>query len=263
MNEDHLRLIQEEIDGLNSASESARVADLISESSELREFYNGLRLAKASIGSLTEIEPPVTLRASIMNALPDQSVERPVISIKSMWANLVASFAQPKPAALAYAFSVGLITAFVISTVFVSPWSGADSSQIVGSIGALGADDFESTTEHIIEGANSAQLGTVNVHQKAEVVAIEFSWTTDRPAAMQIQFDEELLSVAGTMVDGENAQPRISAEPGGMAFSGDGPLEFYVTLQVQKAAQGDHNMSFSVHSDDQSLLSRSFEIGKY
>ena len=64
MNEEYLNLIQAEIDGLNSESDSARAQSLIIDHPELRTAFDELKAVKLAIESLGEKEPPATLRAA-------------------------------------------------------------------------------------------------------------------------------------------------------------------------------------------------------
>ena len=268
MNEQHLNLIQAEIDGLNSDSESAQVRSLIEENSELRASFDELNAAKLAIESLVEKEPPPTLRASIMNAIPERETEHtPVAETTSWWAGITSIVTSPKPVSLAYAFSLGLIVTFVVSTVLMPPASSTNTDQFLGSIGAVNLSGFETIAEFAIEEEDEEdeREGSVKVHRNASLIVIEFTWDGGRPVTATITYDEEYLDYTGytgTNVAEESSNLTTTTEDGEVTMSSDGPFRHFVTLTVRDGYEGNDEMNFGVTSGGRSLLSKSLFVRK-
>ena len=266
MNEQHLNLIQAEVDGLNSDSESAQVRSLIEENPELRSSFDELKAVKLAIESLVEKEPPPTLRASIMNAIPERETEHAsVAESTSWWASIASIVTSPKPVSLAYAFSLGLIVAFVVSTVLMPPASSTNTDQFLGSIGAVSLSGFETIAEFGIEEEEEEDErdGSVKVYRDVSLIVIEFSWDSNRPVTARITYDEEYLNYTGTNIAEDSSNLTTTTEDGEITTSSDGPLKQYVTLTVRDDYEGgDDEMNFSVTSGGRSLLTRSLWIRK-
>jgi hypothetical protein len=264
MNEEYLNLIQAEIDGLNSDSDSARMRSLIAEHPELRTAFEELKAVKLAIESLGEIEPPATLRVSIMNAIPERAMEHSNTSEKaSLWAGIVSLVTSPKPVSLAYAFSLGLIVAFVATSVLIPPTTGSDIDQIAGTMGAVSLSGFETIASFAIqEEEEGEEEGSVKVHQSRDMIIIEFTYFRGRPIVANIEYDEEFLDLTATRSEGDSNNLETRTGDGELNFSGDGPLKEFVTLTVRDDYEGDDEMSFDVTSNGRTLLSRSIFIRK-
>ncbi|GMQ82640.1 MAG: hypothetical protein BMS9Abin05_2096 [Rhodothermia bacterium] len=265
MNDQHLNLIQAEVDGLNSDSESARVRSLIADNSELRCSFDELNAVKLAIESLVEKEPPPTLRASIMNAIPERETERaPVAETTSWWESIASIVTSPKPVSLAYAFSLGLIVAFVVSTVLMPPTISTNTDQFLGSMGTVNLSGFETIAEFAIEEEEEEddREGSVKVHRNASLIVIEFTWNSGRPVLASITYDEEYLGYTGTTVAEESSNLKTTTEDGEVTMSSDGPLKQFVTLTVRDDYEGENELNFSVTSGGRSLLTRSLWVRK-
>jgi hypothetical protein len=267
MNEQHLNLIQAEVDGLNSDSESEHVRTLIEENPSLRASFDELKAVKLAIESLVEIEPPPTLRASIMNAIPERETEHTsVTGTTSWWASIASFVTNPKPVNLAYAFSLGLIVAFVVSTVLMPPSSSSNTDQFLGSIGAVSLGGFETIANFAIEEEDEEE-GSVTVYRNASLIVIEFSWDSSRPVTATITYDEEYLDYTGytgTDVAENSSSLTTTTEDGEITMSsGAGPLNQYVTLTVRdEDYEGSDEMNVDVTSGGTSLLTRSLWVRK-
>ncbi|TDI68674.1 MAG: anti-sigma factor [Bacteroidetes bacterium] len=269
MNEQHLNLIQAEVDGLNSDSESEHLRNLIEENPTLRASFDELQAVKLAIESLVEIEPPPTLRASIMNAIPEREPEHAsVTETTSWWASIASLVKSPKPVSLAYAFSLGLIVAFVVSTVLMPPPSSSNTDQFLGSIGAVSLSGFETIAEFAIEEEEEEDErdGSIKVHRSATLIVIEFTWDSSRPVTARITYDEEYLDYTGytgTNIAENSSSLTTRTEDGELTMSSDeGRLKQYVTLTVRDGYEGDGKMNFNVTSGGSSLLTRSLWVRK-
>lgn len=266
MNEEYLNLIQAEIDGLNSESDSARAQSLIAEHPELRTAFDELKAVKLAIESLSEVEPPATLRASIMNAIPERAMEHSnAPEPASFWAGIVSLVTTPKPVSLAYAFSLGLIVAFVVATVLIPP-SGTDAGQIAGTMGAMNMSGFETIADFAIqeEDEEDERDGTVKVHQSSDMIIIEFSWERGRPVVANIEYDEDYLNLTATRSEGDSSNLETKTGGGELGFwSDEGPLKEFVTLTVRDDSDDpDDELKIDISSGGQTLLNRSVFIRK-
>jgi hypothetical protein len=264
MNEEYLNLIQAEIDGLNSDSDSARAHSLIAEHSELHTAFEELKAVKLAIESLGEKEPPLTLRTSIMNAIPERVMQPSNTSEKaSLWAGIISLVTSPKPVSLAYAFSLGLIVAFVAASVLLPPTTGTNIDQIAGTMGAVNMSSFETIAIFAIqEEEEGEEEGSVKVHQSRDMIIIEFTYFRGRPIVANIEYDEEFMDLTATRSDGDSQNLETRTGGGELNFSGDGPLKEFVTLTVRDDYEGNDEMKIDVSSSGQSLLSRSIFIRK-
>ena len=71
MTPENQELIQNEIDGLNTSTQSEALKELLTNDAEARQAFDELSVVQSAFESLPERTPPPGLRASIMDSLPD------------------------------------------------------------------------------------------------------------------------------------------------------------------------------------------------
>ncbi len=259
MNDHHLNLLQAEIDGLNTEADSQTVQNLIASDSELKVAYEELQAVKLAMASLVEIEPPPTLRESIMNAIPDHtpSQERAPETAGSFWSGIVDMIRAPRPVSLAYAFSLGLIVAFVVSTVLFPPVPTDSIDQVSGTMAFTDTSGYETIAEYAIE--DEDEEGNVRVAKKDRDIIIEIVWRGESTIEATILFSDEYFGVRGSWSDVYATTVRTTTRPGGVTVEGEGPMDSFIALgpRSREVPEDEEELAIEVRSGGRSLLSRS------
>lgn len=122
-------LLNQEVDGTNSAKESARVRNILRRDDEARRMFEELRQLSASLKSVPTLDPPRSLKPRILNALPKPVAARP----RGSWNPL---FRMPV-IRTAFTFAGGAVAGILVFILFTG--APADSSGLAGTIGRPGA----------------------------------------------------------------------------------------------------------------------------
>jgi hypothetical protein len=259
MNDHHLNLLQAEIDGLNTEAESQTVRNLIASDAELKVAYEELQAVKLAMASLVEIEPPPTLRESIMNAIPENTPSNEPAG--SIWSGIVDLIRVPRPVSLAYAFSLGLIVAFVVSTVFLPPAQTDSIDQIAGTMAVTDLSDYELIAEYEIEDEEGKKDGTVRVARRNNRIFIEFVWDDKRGFEARVVYDEEWADVIGTHAVRGYQNRRTKTVEGEVTVSGTGPGTEFVTFEEKTLEEDEEGeLNIEVNSGSRTLLRRSLLV---
>lgn len=253
MNDHHLNLLQAEIDGLNTEAESQTVRNLIVSDAELKAAYEELQAVKLAMASLVEIEPPPTLKESIMNAIPENTPSNERTG--SIWSGIVDLIRAPRPVSLAYAFSLGLIIAFVVSTVLLPPVPTDNIDQIAGTMAFTDLSGFETIAEYAIEDEEGKKEGSVRVARRDRQIIIEIVWDGKREFQARVVYDEEWADVIGTYAVRGYQNRRTRTEDGEVNVSGTGPGTEFVTFEEKRVEEEEEGeFTIEVNSGSRTLL---------
>ncbi len=261
MNQEHLNLVQAEIDGLNSVAESQRLHNMIAGDPDLRVAFEELQSVKLAIESLVEVDPPASLKASIMQALPQPERARSKSSAPASWWSGITDLVRlPKPISLAYAFSLGLIVAFVVSTVLMPPISGDGSDPISGAMISTGLAGYEILAEY--ELGEDEKNGRVRVARDRNRYIIEFVWENGEPVQARVYFEEEWMTgFTGTHIVGPSNDFKTTTTEKEVEIEGSGNIKEYVSLGRRELDEEDRQLSIEVRSGNRSLLRRTLFLG--
>lgn len=193
MSEEYQDLLQREIDGINSADDSARLERIVATDASVRETFDELIAVRVAFESLSEKTPPLSLRASILNSLPDpeRSVSRST-SRASVWDTIRDLIYNPRPASLAYAFSIGILVSFIGWTVVSLPGGPSIEPALIGTMAPGG--------EHTIyeqDISPDVDLGKVYVMLHRGQVRVQLRWSGDRSATVRVSFNPAELFATG------------------------------------------------------------------
>jgi hypothetical protein len=225
----------------------------------LKVAYEELQAVKLAMASLVEIEPPTTLRESIMNAIPEDS--RSNEPAGSVWSGIVDLIRAPRPVSLAYAFSLGLIIAFVVSTVLLPPVPTDNIDQVAGTMAYTEMSGFETIAEYAIEDEEGKKEGSVRVARRQRQIIIEIVWDGGRDFEARVVYDEEWADVIGTHAVRGYQNRRTRTEDGEVTVSGSDSGTEFVTFQEKKLEDEEENeMMIEVNSGSRNLLRRSLLI---
>lgn len=169
MNPEILELIQTEIDGQNSPSESSRLADLCVADPAIQRELDAARAIGRALDTLSDARLPDGFTARVMDALPDEPA----------WARNRAPVRQPvrfktgvfsRPwLNLAYGMVVGVFVTFAaMSTLEAGP---DPITGIEGTMASAGADAI--VKEHVDLGPGVSVSVSTLVEEKAVSVRID------------------------------------------------------------------------------------------
>lgn len=117
MNTAERDLIHRELDGENSAEDSRRLQALLSDSSEARLLFEDIARLDAHMKAAELVEPPVWLKGSIMDALPERNRGSSLSGVRDFLRDLLESM-QARPAlAYSYTFVIGLAVGLALFAV--------------------------------------------------------------------------------------------------------------------------------------------------
>jgi hypothetical protein len=134
IDEQHVELINKELDGLNTESESKELEQFLSENHEALQYYEELLLAASALKRIEQVEPPSFLKTHILNAV--KALPAPIRSGIG-WINRVVDLFRQRPIArYAVVFASGLCVGILI-LVLADPWQQdelPDASKVSGSM---------------------------------------------------------------------------------------------------------------------------------
>lgn len=193
MKEKYQDLLQHEIDGLNSSEESGRLRRLLMSDSSIRQIFDELSAVQVAFDSLAEKTPPQTLRASIMNSLPEAAWRTSTTESRvSLWQSVQSLIFQPKPISLAYAFSVGILVSFIVWNMALLPDGASIDPGLVGTMAPAGSPIIY---ENDI--SDDARLGTIFVTSRNGLIRVEIRWTGEQSATATVKYAPEIMYATG------------------------------------------------------------------
>ncbi len=249
MNEHDLDLLHREVDGLTTDAENERLRSLLESDHELRVAHDELQAVKVAFAAFQEKEPPPGLKDAIMRALPEQPPEVVSAPPRSWWAALTDRILTPRPVTLAYAFALGVVVAFAVSTTFI-PAGNIDAGDVVGAMGAT--DPYTNDTPREYPFSSNGVAGSVGVWETDDHFHIAVTWDAEGDIVARITFDERALSVART----ENVKPAerlsTSTAPGVVELVGSGSIEHVVSFA--KIGSGYVGVQIVIESNGEPVL---------
>jgi len=206
--ERHIQLIQQELDGLNSLGESREVEVLLSTHGELKSYYDELREVFRRLNSASEIEPPPNLYERVINAIPFAPQARP--SAVPDWWSKTMEFLTLRSS---LSFSAGLVLGGLLIFFLFHSTQEADHTNLVGTLGNRESFVKSEPTAIQLKGiqgeavvSHSSIKTLVEIHLKSErqiEATLEFdkmqlrfeSFRSDEPVS-SFQMDESVLHIS-------------------------------------------------------------------
>jgi hypothetical protein len=186
--------MNKEIDGTNSAEESARLSRLLTDDTEAKTLFEEMRELHKLLNSVGNVEPPRSLHAHIVNALPQPRQER---GSAFSWNRFSGLFHIPAPRP---AFVLTLLAGIVAGLagdmlVFHQPTgSGESISQVVGTTLAVTPVNELTPLASTHVGINGADF-TLELSRSGEAILVKVKGSTAKKLLVQLQFPENEISL--------------------------------------------------------------------
>ena len=135
IDERYIELINKELDGVNTESESNELEQFLSENAEALQYYDELLRAASALKRIEHVEPPSFLKTHILNSV--EALPAPVRT-GFTWVNKVLDVFRQRPKArYAVVFASGLCVGIMI-LIIADQWRHdeiPDPAKISGSMG--------------------------------------------------------------------------------------------------------------------------------
>jgi hypothetical protein len=197
--EKYIDLIQQEIDKRNSAGETAELQKLLQTNVEVRQLYEDLLKMSNLMDTAEDVEPPSTLKSSIMSQINFPSRQK---SRGPAFVRQIAEFIETRSSfQYAYVFAAGLIVGVALySLVAVHPAtsSAVDPESVSGTI-ILGTSTAPLTVGqsfHTKDNKTAVSLIGQTKFSK-NVATIDFIIDSNRPVNIAVNFDAKALTFSG------------------------------------------------------------------
>jgi len=203
MNDRIVALMNGEIDGENSASESLELRAILESNDEARAYYDDLRELGARFSEAGEIEPPPGLRHEVLTATTRAARSRERVRaarLRLLPGRLLDSLT-PR---LAYAFAAGVAAGLVVFALVVGFEGGVkNTGALRGTLAAWELPE-RSATASTVEFEFPDGLGDGQVHYSGALAKAELSVRAGREAEISFRYGEtvSLEAVSAPSVDG-------------------------------------------------------------
>jgi len=196
MNEHVIELVNGELDGTNSPSESAALVDILDKDPAARAFFEENKSLFAILGDVPEADPPVDLKDRIMESVEREArigrVPSPGIAAS------IRSFFQPvlsRPAwAMSYAFVAGILIG-VAALSLLNETNRGEGPVVQGTMGQATNRILDEAS--VMVGDIRVDLATVGLTKEQDVVLdVTISGSGDSTVSIAATND----SVAGTTI---------------------------------------------------------------
>jgi hypothetical protein len=195
MDERYIELINREIDGRNTASESKELQEYLSRDSEGRKFYENLEQIARGLARLEEVEPPSYLRTHILNAVNSVS-SKPMT--RSTWIGQLVEVFQSRPIRrYALVFVSGLCIGFLFFFI-AHPWQkdATDLSKMSGTL-TLFSDLSPLQPLDSVHVAGDGMDGTFKTYRNEGRVFVEINVESPEEVRIELNSDPDELVFGG------------------------------------------------------------------
>ncbi|MGH7495091.1 MAG: anti-sigma factor family protein [bacterium] len=230
-----LELIHGEMDGVNSARQSAKLKSFLAGNPKAQRLYEELTAMSAMLQEVKPVEPPSYLQHIIMNTLPPSpsAAKRLPDAFSQLWAWLTAKVEFK----YAMIFVGGVLTGVVLLALFELPSLKQDSldwSKLYGTIGApLAEEPMPEQGRFEIKGSEVA--GTISLRQAGTMLAAEIALDSPHSIDVVITFAEQNLGFKGLVQD-EAAQFGIAVGAGMIKLTHVGRKGYVIVFERSDAS---------------------------
>jgi hypothetical protein len=192
----YIELMNREIDGVNSASESRTLKEYLSSEPEAQRYYHELCDAVGLFEKVTPLDPPSHLRQSILDQVDQNAQPIPAATTggreNGFWQSLRDAFSFRSQPSHAYAFVAGLLAGVVLLGL---AWQMGPSSQM---------DDIDSVYGTILaaeKAGRAATSGSIPIelpgiagHTRAiyveDHILVQLSLSSQEKVQVKVRYDE-------------------------------------------------------------------------
>ncbi|MBI4810123.1 MAG: hypothetical protein HY800_01485 [Ignavibacteriales bacterium] len=190
-------LINKEVDGANSSSESKKLIEYLNTNPEARKFYNDLDILSHILSEVKEIDPPQNLKKNILNviSLDTHSTKKVRPIVRFTFATLLVG----KKFRYAYVFAAGIAAGIIIilfTLGILEEKRPVDITDLYGTMlvdtkpgNFLRADKIEINMTNIV--------GNLELSYSNEVILIEIVLKTERRITFNLDFNNENVNFLG------------------------------------------------------------------
>jgi len=212
-----MELMNREIDGLNSADESARLSEYLKGHPDYAQMYDELRDLSTMLGAVEDLTPRKHLAARIMNSVKELDSSQH----ESRSAFDVIRSLNLRPA-MTFAAGLALGSVLIMSLSKYAGDSSADAKHLLGAFvdrNSLDEMEIVGTTSVIGEGVD----GSVTAKRSENMILVNVSMHASRETTLRMKYNANELRFKG-FVDVKNASS-TAAEVGSAelrcTFSGE------------------------------------------
>jgi len=219
INQEHLDLINADVDGEISHEDKGRLAALLAENDEARAMHAELVSLCGSIESIEAESPPPHLRHVIMNSI------KPAPASKSSPSFIEWLIAMP---AFKYSatFAAGVI--LTLSAVSSDQHSNRALDNVTGLVGTI-ADPVKGDLLSTIAVDNAKVVGQVSLRSAGSMLILDFDLVTSGPVVIDASYPERTIWFNG-FGQLESSGTTISAKSGSVTLGMDGKRRYAVYL---------------------------------
>ncbi|MEX2116756.1 MAG: hypothetical protein WEB37_07710 [Bacteroidota bacterium] len=180
-------LLNQEVDGTNSAKEHREVQALLSKNADARRTFDALKELSAFLKKAPQFEPPQSLKKRILDSLPrPRPSEQKIFPLFA----LVQKLTEGTNVRYAYTFAGGAVAGILLFAFLTG--SPSDTSSLVG---AIGSDHTLTSTQAI----RSAEIdlpeiqGTFTAEAAGDKVIASASLNASQELDFIVKFDQDKL----------------------------------------------------------------------
>jgi hypothetical protein len=193
----YIELMNREVDGVNSRSESRTLKEYLSSESEARRYYHELCDAVGLFEKVTPLDPPPHLRQRILDLSVDQTAQSFSTASTSgsengFWQSLRDAFSFRSQPSHAYAFVAGLLAGVVLLGLV---WQAGPSGQMDGIDSVYGTIlAAEKAGRATTSGSIPIDLPGIEGHTRAiyveDHILVQLSLTSQEQVQVKVRYDE-------------------------------------------------------------------------
>jgi hypothetical protein len=251
----YIELINQEIDGVNTPQDSAKLKAYLAANPKAKSLYNDLRAASEMLNAVKEIDSPSHLKANILNAIPADKYaareKRAPQSKPNLLENLFG-FLQPRPAArYAFAFSLGLFAGVLIYAALVENVhknSMPTNSDLYGTI-ALREAPGSFDAGDIVE---MNPYGTINLKYSKDLVVAELNLQTQQEVELVFEYDPSALKFGAFSIRNQAASNTVKTSENSLRLTSFGENKYAVLFT--KRIDAPAPLRLKIYSADGALL---------
>lgn len=208
-------LLNQEVDGTNSAKEHQEVKTLLAKNAEARRTFDALKELASFLKATPQVEPPSSLKkrilASLPNAKPSPQKLFPLFPVIRM-------FTEGTNIRYAYTFAGGAVAGILLFAFLTG--SPSDTSTLVGTIGSPAPQTIHSAEIDFpeVRGTFAAEAVENNVIATA-------TFKTTEEIEFIVRFDEAQLQFDHSEASGQSSGT-VSPSAGRLELKGSGPMVY-------------------------------------
>lgn len=220
-----LELIQQEIDGENSAELSAQLQARVQADPRARELRDEFGLLAGELDSLTSVDPPAGLAAAVLERI--RRTRAFAIHPSAGELRKPARAGRRNLASLVYAAAAGLVIGLLLSPLLFERRPELGSFDWIAATGSMARPTHPLDRKEISTGAIE---GSATLRAAGDGIALELDLHANEPANLHVRFDPSLLAFEAIRRAPEGVGP-LAVTPGEVRMDVSGSERATVLLR--------------------------------